>query len=44
MVRSACSMSQASMTEAMAGQMTKAGGVGLADTVMGEMLKLQGMT
>ena len=31
------------MTEAMANQMTKSGGIGLADTVMGEMLKLQGL-
>jgi Rod binding domain-containing protein len=32
------------MTEAMAKQMTKAGGVGVADTVQREILKLQGLT
>ena len=31
------------MTEAMAKQMTNAGGIGLADTVGREMLKLQGL-
>lgn len=31
------------MTEAMANQMTKAGGLGIADTVNREMLKLQGL-
>lgn len=31
------------MTEAMAEQMTRQGGVGLADTVAREMLKLQGL-
>ena len=31
------------MTEAMAKQMTKAGGVGIADTVQREILKLQGL-
>jgi Rod binding domain-containing protein len=31
------------MSEAMAKQMTKAGGIGLADTVNREMLKLQGL-
>lgn len=31
------------MTEAMGKQMTKAGGIGLADTVQREMLKLQGL-
>jgi Rod binding domain-containing protein len=31
------------MTEAMANQMTKAGGIGIADTVGREMLKLQGL-
>jgi hypothetical protein len=32
------------LTEAMAKQMTKAGGVGIADTVSREMLKLQGLS
>jgi Rod binding domain-containing protein len=32
------------MTEAMAKQMTRAGGVGLADQVSREMLKLQGLS
>jgi Rod binding domain-containing protein len=32
------------MTEAMAKQMTKAGGIGLADKVQHEILKLQGLT
>lgn len=32
------------MTEAMAKQMTKGGGVGVADTVQREILKLQGLT
>ena len=31
------------MTEALAKQMTKAGGVGVADTVQREILKLQGL-
>lgn len=31
------------MTEAMGKQMTKAGGIGLADTVQREILKLQGL-
>ena len=31
------------LTEAMAKEVTKAGGVGLADTVQREMLKLQGL-
>ena len=31
------------MTEAMAKQMTKAGGVGVADTIQRELLKLQGL-
>ena len=31
------------MTEAMAKQMTRAGGVGLTDTISREMLKLQGL-
>ncbi len=31
------------MTEAMAKQMTRGGGIGLADTVNREMLKLQGL-
>jgi len=31
------------MTEAMAKQMTRAGGIGLSDTVSREMLKLQGL-
>jgi peptidoglycan hydrolase FlgJ len=31
------------MTEAMADQMVKAGGIGLSDTVAREMLKLQGL-
>ena len=32
------------MTEAMAKQMTKAGGVGVADTVQREILKMQGLS
>lgn len=32
------------MTDAMAKEMTKAGGIGLADTVQRELLKLQGLT
>jgi peptidoglycan hydrolase FlgJ len=31
------------MTDAMAQQMTRSGGIGLADTVQREMLKLQGL-
>jgi Rod binding domain-containing protein len=31
------------MTDAMANQMTKAGGIGIADSVSREMLKLQGL-
>lgn len=31
------------MTEAMAGNMVRSGGVGIADTVQREMLKLQGL-
>lgn len=31
------------MTDAMGQQMTKAGGIGIADTVQREMLKLQGL-
>ena len=38
------SMFRSFMTEAMANQMVKAGGVGIADTVQREMLKLQGLT
>jgi flagellar protein FlgJ len=37
------SMFKSLMTEAMAKQMTKAGGVGIAATVQREMLKLQGL-
>ena len=37
------SMFRSLMTEAMAKQMTKAGGIGVADTVSREMLKLQGL-
>jgi Rod binding domain-containing protein len=37
------SMFKSFMTEAMAKQMTSAGGVGIADTVSREMLKLQGL-
>lgn len=32
------------MTDAMAKEMTRAGGIGLADTVQREILKLQGLT
>ena len=32
------------MTDAMAKNMTKAGGIGLADTVQREILKMQGLT
>ncbi len=32
------------MTEAMADKMTKSGGIGLADTVQREILKMQGLT
>lgn len=32
------------LTDAMAKQMTKSGGIGLADTVQREILKLQGLT
>lgn len=32
------------MTEAMGKQMTKAGGIGLADTIQREILKMQGLT
>jgi len=32
------------MTDVMAKEMTKAGGIGLADTVQREILKLQGLT
>ena len=32
------------MTEAMAKQMTKAGGIGVSDTVQREILKMQGLT
>jgi len=38
------SMFRSFMTEAMANQMVKGGGVGIADTVQREMLKLQGLT
>jgi Rod binding domain-containing protein len=31
------------MTDAMGQQMTRAGGIGIADTVQREMLKLQGL-
>ncbi len=37
-------MFRSMMTDAMAKQMTQAGGIGLADTVQREMLKLQGLT
>lgn len=36
-------MFQSFMTDAFAQQMSKAGGIGLADTVAREMLKLQGL-
>jgi flagellar protein FlgJ len=32
------------MTEAMGKEMTKAGGIGLADTIQREILKMQGLT
>ena len=37
-------MFRSMMTDAMANQMAQAGGIGLADTVQREMLKLQGLT
>lgn len=37
------SMFKSFMTEAMADQMVRAGGVGLSDTITREMLKLQGL-
>jgi Rod binding domain-containing protein len=37
------SMFKSFMTEAMADQMVKSGGVGISDTVQREMLKLQGL-
>ena len=37
-------MFRSMMTDAMARQMTKAGGVGVADTVQREILKLQGLS
>ena len=37
------SMFKSFMTDAMAQQMTKAGGIGIAETVQREMLKLQGL-
>jgi flagellar protein FlgJ len=37
------SMFKSFMTDAMAQQMTKVGGIGIADTVQREMLKLQGL-
>lgn len=37
-------MFRSMMTDAMAKEMTKGGGIGLADTVQREILKLQGLT
>lgn len=37
-------MFRSMMTDAMAKKMTQAGGIGLADTVQREILKLQGLT
>ncbi|HEY8571037.1 rod-binding protein [Phenylobacterium sp.] len=37
------SMFKSFMTEAMANQMVKSGGIGLSDTIAREMLKLQGL-
>ncbi|RAK68456.1 rod-binding protein [Phenylobacterium kunshanense] len=37
-------MFRSMMTEAMGKQMTKAGGIGLADTIQREILKMQGLT
>jgi Rod binding domain-containing protein len=37
-------MFRSMMTDAMAKQMTKAGGIGVSDTVQREILKMQGLT